>query len=133
MSDKIYIDKEVLKECLAKAFDEGWTGYKDLKEDVVDKLLKVLSEKVEKEKTDPNQVVQVLNGNWDHVTWSTTGTVVNYPPTVLGTFGHADNVTLETTTDGIRGHNISVSNSRLECAESFGANGSEIGFISYNT
>ena len=125
MSDKIYIDKEVLKECLAKAFDEGWTGYKDLKEDVVDKLLKVLSEKVEKEKTDPNQVVQVLNGNWDHVTWSTIG---NYPPTVEYT---TNNVALETTTDG--GHNISVSNS-FEY-ESIGrrANGSEIGFISYNT
>jgi len=39
MSEKIYIEKEKLKQCLEKAFDEGWAGYRDLKEEVVLTLL----------------------------------------------------------------------------------------------
>ena len=39
MSDKIYVDKELLKKFLEEAFEKGWTGYKDLKEEVANDLM----------------------------------------------------------------------------------------------
>lgn len=70
MSEKIYIEKEMLKQCLEKAFDEGWTGYKDLKEEVV---LKLISE-VERTNRQP-EVTTTTPFNWSFgSTAAVTGT-----------------------------------------------------------
>lgn len=41
---RIYIEKKLLKECLVEAFEKGWAGYRDLKEEVVDGLIQMLEQ-----------------------------------------------------------------------------------------
>ena len=46
VGDKFYIDKEIIKKYLEQAFDEGWAGYKDLKEEVVAELVNKLTKEI---------------------------------------------------------------------------------------
>lgn len=46
--DKLVIDKEFLKQIISNAFDEGYSGYKEIKEEVVDHLFEEILEKCEK-------------------------------------------------------------------------------------
>ena len=46
MSDKFFIDKDTIKKYLEQAFEEGWAGYKDLKEEVVAELVNKLTKEI---------------------------------------------------------------------------------------
>jgi hypothetical protein len=60
------LDKEYLRAILAEAFEEGWSGYKELQDEVVERILEKCNDKVVDESFTVKDNPFVATINWDN-------------------------------------------------------------------